>query len=332
MSDQQEAAPSAVQVLESAMRANDAALNSETKLPEVTLADNLQTETAEAAPAEAVPEQLEAKKPEDLTASKFAALSRKERQIRQTEKAIKAQQVQIAEQMKQLEAFKKQQDEFEQTWQQNPYEAMKKRGVDFKTLTEKYVLDEPETPEQKQNDYMKKLEAKLEAFENQLKQKEELSQKQQEEAAARQADQAKANYLGELTEFVNKNSDKYELIARNDAVGLIYQVMDEVYRASIDPGTGDSEYKTPTDYERLRDRAADEVENHFLEEAKSLIETNSLKKLLGAQKAPTPEPKKTTQTQTLSNTLSQQVPSKSENFLSDDESKRKISAMIKWHE
>ncbi len=262
----------------------------------------------------------EAPKPLDAAASKFAALSRKEREIRQREQKFKAEAAAMEQRLKALE---QREQEFEAAWKSNPLEAMKKRGIDYKELTEKFVLQEEPTAEQKQMEYIKNLEAKLDALDNRLKEKDELTKKSQEELQVKSAETAKTNYLKHLTEFVNKSPEQYELIARNDAVNLIYEVMETHYENTKDPETGEGQLLT-------EEQAATEVENYLFEEAKKLIESSKVKSLFAPKAQAASEPKKSTQSATLSNALSQQAPIKSDENLSDEESKRRVAAMIKW--
>jgi hypothetical protein len=282
-----------------------------------------------AQPEVAQPEQQEVKE-DPRSAAKFAALSRKERQLRQTEKSLKAQQAQIATQMKQFEAWQKEQSEFSSRLKSNPLELLEKHGLSYKDLTEQYILKPEETPEQKTNEYIKNIESKLNALEEQLKQKEESVKKQQEEAQVKNAEHAKNNYLKQLTEFVNKNTEQYELIAKNDAVSLVFDVMEQIYQDSVDPETGASTYTSQEQYDQLRDIAAKEVENYLFEEAKKLIESNKLKSLYAAAPAATKPPVQ--KSATLSNTIAQTSAKTSDKFLSDDESKRRIAAKLKWIE
>jgi hypothetical protein len=322
MSDTQQAAPAseptAMDVLNARLSEPDTA---NTTVPDQVAAAPVAPQ-APVEPVEAARPGEEAGKLLDPAASKFAALSRKEREIRQREQKFKSESAAMEQRIKALEA---REQEFEQAWKQNPLEAMKKRGIDYKELTEKYVLHEEPTAEQKQMEYIKSLEAKFDALESQLKQKEESTKKQQEELQAKSAEQAKTNYINHLTEFVNKNNDKYEMIAKNDAVNLIYEVMETHYENTKDPETGEGKLLT-------EEQAADEVENYLFSEAKKLIESNKIKNLFAPKAEATIEPKKSSQSATLSNTLSQQAPIVSEEYLSDDESKRRVAALLKWND
>lgn len=313
------AQPSAVEQLQAAMNAAETP-----ETPEV------QPEAA--APVE--PEKVETPKQDDRVSSKFAALSRKEREIVQREKALKAEKAKIEQQAKEIAELKRSREEWEKELSQqldtNPLEFLEKRGKSYKELTEKFILKEEPTPEQKQASMLEELKAEIAALRAEQKQKEQEKLQQSEEQQKKQAEQAQQNFIQSLDKHLKSNPDQYELIVKNDATQLVFDVMDSVYNSSKDPQTGESAtYVRPEDFERLRDEAATEVENYLLEEAMKLTASNKIKQKLSSQV--TKEPVKTPSA-TLSNSLSQQTPAVQERSLSEEESKRRMAAMLKYHE
>jgi hypothetical protein len=82
--------------------------------------------------------------------------------------------------------------------------------------------------------------------------------------------------------------------------------------------------------ENLKKESADAVENYLLEEAKKLTGTQKVRGLL-VPPTPENEPKKS-HSPTLTASMSQQATPVADDSLSDDESKRRIAAMLKWQE
>lgn len=274
-----------------------------------------QAPAVESAPAEPVVPAEVVPKTDDKFASKFAALSRKEKQLRQQE-------AQYQTLKKELESLKAKQEEdlkpylsLKDKLKSDPLSALAELGLSYEDLTKQFVLKEPETPEQKTMSVIESLKQEIESLKAERNKEKEESQKTQEELKRKTEERAKQNYLEHLTKYVN-DSAEYELIKANDAVEMIYDVMDQVYTE-----TG----KVPTEKE-----AADHVEAYLLEEVKKLSGLKKVKGLLQPTIA-APEPEKTPSA-TLSNNLAQQVPSSGDRLPSDDESKRMMANLLKWHD
>lgn len=291
---------------------------------------NQTSETASTEPA--APEQAETKKEEtakidESFAKKFAALSRKEKQLkhqeRQMQLKIQEMEQRIKAQEDSLSPYRKLKESLDS--KQNPLDALSALGLDYKKLTDEFILRPEPTEQDKVQSYVKSLEEKLAAIENKLSKQDEESKKAQEEAKKAQQERAKQNYLSHLNEYVEKNAEKYELIKANDAADLIYEVMEAHYNRT-EQETGEPEILS-------EEQAADMVEAHLLEEAKKIAQANKIKGLLGVQAKPQQEPQKTPtgKSQTLSNNMSQQVPTKTEKYMSDEESKRYIASMLKFN-
>lgn len=280
-------------------------------------------EAAEVPKAEEAPKAEEPK--DDKFAAKFAALSKKEKQLRTQEKAMQ-------QRLKDMEAkFKAQEEQLrpfmslKDSASKDPavlFENLKAAGLTEQQIIEKYILKQEPTPEQKQNDIMQQLQKEIEALKTERVREKEEAQQNEAKSKERTQQQAKENYVKYLNDFVAKNVEAYELIHKNDAADLVYDVIEEHYNLTEqENGAGKGVILTEKD-------AADRVEEFLLEQAKKLIESNKLRQFVGTR-TPTPEPKKG-QSATLSNSIAQKVPSKSEPFLSDAESKRQMAAMIKF--
>ena len=136
--------------------------------------------------------------------------------------------------------------------------------------------------------------------------------------------------MSNLDKYLKGSPDKYEFIVKNDATQLVFDVMDSVYNQSKDENGESATYVRAEDFERLRDEAADEVENYLLEEAMKSAASNKIKQKLSASST-VKEPVKTSSA-TLSNSLAQQTSVQSERSLIEEDSKRRMAAMLKYRE
>ncbi len=273
---------------------------------------------AEQAPESQAPEVKvpESKEPEFL-APKFAALTRKEREIRQMEKAVKAQQAEIEKMRSEWEqkskASQDQESQLLKKMRENPLKFMKEHGLTFEELTQMQLNDENPTPEMQ----MRKLKEELEnGYKTELEQLKQQMKEKEEKEAKDQWEKAVTAYKGELENFVKNNTDTYELVAsRPNGVELMFETAQSFYEQ-----TGEV-----PEIEKL----AKAVEEHFEEEAKQILK---LKKFQTAQAPKAPEAKTKEAAPTLSNVLSAQTPKSGEKYLSDEESKKRAAALIRWNE
>lgn len=264
--------------------------------------------------------EIEAQEPkqDDEFAAKFAALSRKEKAVREQEAAIEARLAEIEARQKAMdEQYGKYQD-LDTRIKNRPMDVLSENGVDFETLA-KMVLenDGKPTPEMEIERLRQDMETKymkeLENLRNELSEKEQKAEEQK-------YNEVIENYKYELNEFIDTNSENYELIKLNDASDLVYEVIEEHYNE--------------TGRILSNNDACEHVENYLLDEAKKHLNVNKIKSLLGNQETAAPKPSAPQQTavNTLSNTESASVPSSSSRFLSEDESKREAAKLIKWVE
>jgi len=251
----------------------------------------------------------------DPFAPKFAALSRKEKQIKQYEAQVKAKEAELTRRLAELEGKTKEADtkvqSFEEAFKQNPLKALKDRGMSLEDLIKIQMNDENPTVEMQMQRMKEELESstkkELEALKNAMREKEEA------EAKARY-EQAESAYKSEIAAFIDSNSETYELIKANDATELMFEVAREYYQAN----------KKVLDIKEV----ADVVEQHLEDEAKKILELKKFKQASQAQGAK-PAPKTAP---TLSNTAAANVPSNGSKKLSNEESLKEAAKMIRWEE
>lgn len=249
---------------------------------------------------------------QDQFASKFAALSRKEKALRDKELEYDSK---FEEMQKKLEDYESKNKEPEVDWQtllrKDPLRALEDIGLGYDKLTELALNDGKLTPEMQlksmrediEGDYKKK----FEELENRLNEKEE---KEQEDYY----NQVQDNFLGEIGDFINQSDETYELIQASNSNELVYDVIEEHYNE-----TG-----------RVLDikEAADAVEGYLEEEANKLMKLKKLSSRLNIN----PRELENFESQvTLSNNHAAQVVHEdAQRVLSNDESKARAARMLQW--
>lgn len=250
---------------------------------------------------------------------KFAALSRKEKELRTKESVYEQKMQELQSRINELEASQSKEPAVEQAPEvpleyrikKDPLGTLKELGYDYDMLTE-LVLNDGKLP----NDVQMKL--MREEIEKDYKSKyEELEKrmidrdKADEEAKYKQVIN---NFKSEIDEFIGKDQDTYELINVNKANDLVYDVIEEHYNE-----TG-----------RVLgiQEAANAVENYLEEEAKKFL---SLKKFSKQQEAAqeNAEPKKPT-SPTLSNDHSVESLNQTDKKLSQEESVLNAAKLLRW--
>jgi len=259
----------------------------------------------------------EAREPEksDDFSRKFAALSRREKEIRAKEVEYDKR---IAELEERLGSFgKKPEPEpelpIEYRLKKDPLRALEDMGLSYDKLTELALNDGKLTPEMQMRLMREELEGdyrkKFEELENRLIEKEKSDEQ-------RRYDDIQRGFQNEIEDFVESNSDKYELIKANEANDIIYDVIEEHYNE-----TG-----------RILDieEAAEAVENYLEEEAEKLLSLGKLRSKFGIENDFEREESPRQSQVTLSNAMSAQANERVGRKLSDDESKALAAKMLKW--
>ncbi|MEZ0208570.1 MAG: hypothetical protein ACAH17_00130 [Candidatus Paceibacterota bacterium] len=276
-----------------------------------------ESQTVETPEVVAVPE-----KKDDFLAPKFAALSRKEKQVRAEEARIKAERAEIQRLREEYESKSKtsqdSESEFMAKLKKNPLKTLSEMGFSYEQLTQMQLNDENPTPqmliEQMRAEMEEKYSKELNSVKETLKEKEEREAKDKYEAAV-------SGYRSELSSFVESNADKYELIVANDATDLMFETAEAFYEATKAEGKP----RVPSHQE-----IADAVEAHLEERAREILK---LKKFQTAPKTEAKPGAKNPQTApTLSNTLAAEVPKSGLKLLTEDQSKKEAAKLLRWNE
>ena len=259
----------------------------------------------------------EAREPEksDDFSRKFAALSRREKEIRAKEAEYDKR---IAELEERLGSFgKKPEPEpelpIEYRLKKDPLRALEDMGLSYDKLTELALNDGKLTPEMQMRLMREELEGdykkKFEELENRLLEKEKSDEQ-------RRYDDIQRGFQNEIEDFVESNADRYELIQANEANDIIYDVIEEHYN----------------DTGRILDieEAAEAVENYLEEEAEKIFRLGKFRSKFGIENDFEQEESPRQSQVTLSNAMSAQANERVGRKLSDEESKALAAKMLKW--
>lgn len=250
----------------------------------------------------------------DEFSSKFAALSRKEKELRQRQQEFDAK-------YSEYEAWKKSQEEaeankepelpLEYKLRKDPLGTLQELGIGYDKLTD-LALNDGKLPADMQMDLMRreledKYSKELESIRTELADRDK-------RAAEKEYEQTINSFKTELTDFVNEG-EKYELIRANDAVDLVFDVIEHNYNTN---GTILS-----------HEEAANIVESQLEEELKRILPKAADR--FGYRKAEEkPVEKPVAQSPTLSNSQTSHVSTNGSKPLSDEESLAAAAQLIKW--
>ena len=266
--------------------------------------------------AEEVEQSLEAaQEPEknDDFSRKFAALSRREKEIRAKEAEYEQRIAELEQRFVAQEPQKEPEIPFDVRLRQNPLKALESVGLSYDKLTELALNDGKLTPEMQMKLMREELEtdykSKFEDLENRLVEKEKGLEEQRYE-------DIKLGFQNEIESFVNSNGEEYELIKANDANDVDYEVIEEHYNE-----TG-----------KILDikEAAEAVESYLEEEATKLLQLSKVRSKFNPGDNEQ-EPQRQSQV-TLSNAHSAQANERVARKLSDEESKSAMAKMLQWDE
>lgn len=256
-----------------------------------------------------VPKAPEVPKPDDKFAAKFAALTRKERELREREGKSKVE----------IEAVKKQSEEYKTKY--GKYENLEGKLKSDKREGIKFLMEQGYTPDEiadlvleemnpdaekkmarQTSEVEKRLMDRLSELENKLTQKEKDEVEALKKAEHDNFNKTVTQVKTELKEFIDATDD-FELIKLSGEYETVFDVMQEHYNDQLAKGVSPDKIKLLS-YEE----AAKFTETYLEEDARTKYEAKRAKK-----QAPTNEPgseKKTSPT--LSNTLSTEVQSSAE--------------------
>ena len=249
---------------------------------------------------------------QDQFASKFAALSRKEKALRDRESEYESKFEEMERRLAEYEANSQEPEvDWEQMLRNDPLGALEEAGLGYDKLTELALNDGKLTPDMQMAAMREEIERdyrrKFEDLEERLHAKEEAE-------AEEYYNSVQENFQYEIGNFINENNETYELINASEADTLVYDVIEEHYNE-----TG-----------RILDLkdAADAVESYLEEEAGKLMKLKKLSGRLDYNPEELFEPESQV---TLSNDhAAQVVHENAQRMLSTEESKARAARMLQW--
>ena len=269
-------------------------------------------EAVEEAVAEATEEQPAVEEKPDFS-RQFSAIARRERELRQRESRMKEMEARFSE----VEGYQNEYSGIQELASKNPYEAMKKLGIDYDALTQQVINEGEPTADQQLRLENEALRARLDKLEGAYNEE----HKQREQA---QAQAARNKLIDNVRQFVDDGGD-YEFIQSNDAYGLVAEVMQQHYIRT----------KEIMEYSE----AAKMVEGHFESEAERYLGSKKLqdKWQAASQKEPEQkatseaEPAKSSRPKTLSNENTAKKTEPSSGVLeSKEKSLERVAQLIRW--
>ena len=265
---------------------------------------------------------IEEKKEELDYSSRFAALSRREKQLMERERKLK----EIESKYKDNDSNYQSWEDRKQKYKQNPDAIFDEIGLSFdELLNHKLGLNKEEVSNDPDSMY-KKLKADLQAeIEAKERAREEQQLKLQKEREEQENTEVIESFKSELVDTLKKNADKYELINYQGNYDLVFDVIQQYF----------------TDHDEIlpMDQAADHVESYL----ESLVDgATKLKKFQNkfapkmessqpSNGAPTTNSAEDKMPKTLSNALNSQNSSFNDKPLSIEESKKRAAALLRWN-
>lgn len=215
----------------------------------------------EIAPTTPVEGQTGAPKDEKL-ASRLEILMRRDQAVVNKERALKAKEAEIEAKLARIQEF--------ETVKQNPKKALEFLGLDYNQLTQSILKDGEVTPEIE----IKRVKDELENFKKSQEADKERQLQDAKRAAEAQELKAVSDFKSEITQYLNDNSSRYELISFEAQQELVFEVIDEHYTRTLDQETGIGKVMSIAE-------AADKVEEYLEKKYLKSKDLNKVKALWG---------------------------------------------------
>ena len=247
---------------------------------------------------------------DDQFSRKFAALSRREKDIRAKEAEYEYRMRELEERLQELQNPPEEpQAPIEERLRRNPFETLEELGLGYDKLTELALNDGQLTPEMQMKLMRDELEngykSKFEELEARLSQKEE-------EEEYNKYESIENNFKQEIESFVNGKGE-FELINANGASDLVYEVIEEHYN--------------DTGRVLELDEAAKAVESYLEDELEKLMSLGKVKSRFSPRQE---QVFKRQSSPTLSNAHSAQAYQRADRQLSNEESIKEAAKLIRW--
>lgn len=200
---------------------------------------------------------------EDRISSKLELLIRREQAAVARERAAKEKELELEEKLKRIEEF--------ESSKGNSKKALELLGLNYDELTKSMLSDGNIPPEVQ----IKKMDEKFNRFVEEQKRAELQREEDAKRAAAEREGRAIDNFKTEINTYLKDNAAKYELIHFEGQEDLVYEVIDEHYKRTLDEKTGIGKVMSI-------EEAAEKVEQHLTDKYDKSRNINKVKQLWAA--------------------------------------------------
>lgn len=200
---------------------------------------------------------------EDRVSSKLELLIRREQAAFERERFAKQREAELEEKLKRVSAF-------EET-KTNPKKALEMLGLTYDQLTQS-MLQDGEVPPQVE---IQRLRDELGRYKKEQSDKEDQTLQNQKRLQAETEQKAISDFKEEINQYVVDNVSRYELTKFEQASELVFDVIDEHYKRTVDPQTGVGKVMSVKE-------ACDKVEEHLEKKFADSRELNKVKALWGS--------------------------------------------------
>lgn len=257
-------------------------------------------------------EETKEKKEDPRIASRFAALSKREKQILERERAMQDRQRQLEMQAQRYQQL----EHIVQNAKANPIAVLEQLGLSYEQITD-YILQDPEATKPV-------AEKKLEEIERKIKAYEEAQLHAQRQAEQAYIDNTVKNFKNQIVSTVQSNPEKFELVALNNAYDTVFDVVEQYFNSTGELLTVEA--------------AAQMVEEYLTNEAEErILKAKKFQSKFSSKAEPSVEAKnadaKASASKTLTNTkVTSSTQPKEEKPKSNDDSLKRAAALLRWND
>lgn len=272
------------------------------------LAQETASEGAEKSKELEEPKKLEDAPKDEKFASKFAAISRQEKRLKEQERTFKASMAAKERELADKAANIGKDMIPRARIKQEALEVLKEEGITLQMLADMILNDGKPTQDMVFNQKEKEIRDEIASLRKEREEEKRLAQEEKNS-------QALHAFKTEISDYT-KNNPEYELIRANDASELVYEVIEQHH----------SETGEILDIKK----AADAVEEHLLDDAVKHVNVEKVKKKMAPQEPKKQEAPKVQASKTLTNADSTAAATPKKVHLSDEESKAEAAKLLKW--
>jgi len=261
--------------------------------------------------------------PDNDFSRQFAALTRKDKEHRESVKAWQDEKQLMEVELQQLRGAQVSQEPekealpLEYRIKRNPIKVLEEMGLDFETLSKLVLNDGKLNSTMQRNVMADDIKSDYESQINELKARLDTRDEKENESSV---NNAVTSFNNEITEFINNNPEEYELIKSTEAMDLVYNTIEQHFQETDTNNDGNGVILSIED-------AAKAVEDHLGAEAEKLFTTKKYADRL--KTALKPEPTRQAPI-TLSNDHAATSSSVADPTLSNEESKLAAAQMLRW--